>query len=327
MKGYSHLSLEEREKLYGWKHKGLPLREIARRLSRSHGTVVRELKRNCKYGKSYLPCLAERRAVRVGVKQRYQAPLKCPFIFLYVREKLRSGWSPETIAGRLPIDHPGFSITNETIYRYIYGKKQRRVRLWRYLTLGRKKRRLKQGRGVHRSTKIPEAISIDVRPLVANERREAGHWETDNMEGARSDESVVSVTVDRLARLTLLSKMNDRTADSKTDVVVNRLSDFPPALKQTITADNGAENTDHKTISQKLKLTGVYFCHPYHSWEKGTVENTIGRVRRFFPKGKSIDSLTDEEIALVEHSLNSTPRKCLGFLTPYEKMDELLKNS
>lgn len=324
--GYSHLSLEEREKLYGWKQQGLSFREIGRRLNRSHGTVVRELKRNCKYGKSYLPCLAEKRAVRVGVKQRYQAPLKCPFIFLYVREKLRLGWSPETIAGRLSLDYPGFSITDETIYRYIYGRKQRRMKLWRYLTLGRKKRRQKEGRHVHRSTKIPEAISIDLRPHEAQDRQIPGHWETDNMEGVRSDASVISVTVERLARLTLLSKMNDRTAKSKTYAVVNRLSDFPQSLKQTVTADNGAENTEHKTISQQLDLTGVYFCHPYHSWEKGTVENTIGRIRRFVPKGVSIDELTAETLAAVEHSLNSTPRKCLGYLTPYEKMDELLKN-
>lgn len=326
MNGYSHLSLEEREKLYGWRQKGLSLRLIAKQLNRSHSSLVRELKRHRRYGKPYLPCLAEKRSHRWALKQRYQAPLKCPLIFLYVRMKLRLGWSPETIAGRLPIDYLGFSITDETIYRYIYGKKQRRMKLWRYLTLGRKKRRLKQGRRVHRLPKIPEAISIDFRPQETHKRNTPGHWETDNMEGVRSDKSVVSVTVERLARLTLLSKMNDRTAKSKTYAVVNRLSDFPQSLKQTITADNGAENTEHKTISQQLDLTGMYFCHPYHSWEKGTVENTIGRMRRFVPKGVSIDELTAEDIVAVEHSLNSTPRKCLGYLTPYEKMDKLLKN-
>lgn len=326
VKKYRHLSLEEREKLYGWIAKKLSLREIARRLDRSHSSLVRELKRHTRYEKPYLPCIAERRTKRWAIKQRYQAPLKSPLIFLYVRQKLRLGWSPETIAGRLQIDHPGFSITDETIYRYVYGKKQRRMKLWRHLTLGRKKRRVKHGRQVHRSSKIPEAVSIDLRPQEVTDRKIGGHWETDNMEGIRGDQSIVSVTVERLARLTLMSKMNNRTADSKTQVVVNRLSVFPNTLKQTITADNGAENTNHKSISQKLKLTGMYFCHPYHSWEKGTVENTIGRVRRFFPKGKSIDALTEEEISVVEHSMNSTPRKCLGFLTPYEKMAELLKN-
>lgn len=326
MRKYSQLNLEEREKLYGWKQKGLSLRQIAKQLGRSHSSLVRELKRHMQYGKPYLPCIAEKRSKRWSVKQRYQAPLKPPLIFLYVREKLRLGWSPETIAGRLVIDHPGFSITDETIYRYVYGKKQKRMKLWKYLTLGRKKRRVKYGRSVHRSTKIPEAISIDLRPQEVTQRKTPGHWETDNMEGVRSDQSVVSVTVERLARITLLNKMNDRTAKSKTHIVVDRLSDFPRALKQTITADNGAENTQHKAITEQLNLEGMYFCHPYHSWEKGTVENTIGRLRRFIPKGSSIDQLTDEEIAVVEHSINSTPRKCLGFLTPYEKMDELLKN-
>lgn len=297
-------------------------------MGRSHATLVRELKRNTRWGKSYLPCLAEKRAVRVGRAQRYQAPLKNPLLFLYVRENLRRGWSPETIAGRLRRDYPGFSISAETIYRYIYGKRQQRMKLWQDLTLGRKKRRLKQGRRVHRAPKIPGAILIDERPKEANFRMTPGHWETDNMEGKRSDASALSVTVDRRLRLTLVSKVSDRGAASKARVVVDRLSEFPADFRQTVTADNGAENSGHQLISKQLKLkSGIYFCHPYHSWEKGTVENTIGRIRRFIPKGKSIDLLTEQEIAAIEEVLNSTPRKCLGFLTPYEKMEELWQNS
>lgn len=91
----------------------------------------------------------------------------------------------------------------------------------------------------------------------------------------------------------------------------------------TLTADNGAENTNHQELKQSLDLD-VYFCHAYHSWEKGTVENTNGRIRRVIPKGFSLDDLTEGEIKELEYRLNSTLRKCLGFLTPYEKMVEVL---
>jgi IS30 family transposase len=97
-------------------------------------------------------------------------------------------------------------------------------------------------------------------------------------------------------------------------------------VKKTLTTDNGLENVNHKKIAKALSLS-VYFCHAYHSWEKGTVENTNGRIRRYIPKGKSIDLLTDEEIAKVEYALNHTPRKCLRFRTPDEVMSPALKST
>lgn len=111
MRTFKHLFLEERERYFVWKAQGISLREIGRRLGRSHSTFSREPKRNAKYGRPYLPCTAHRKSEKRGLKQRYRAPLKEPLIFLYVREKLRDEkWSPETIAGRLPLDHPGYSI-------------------------------------------------------------------------------------------------------------------------------------------------------------------------------------------------------------------------
>ena len=109
MRTFKHLSLEERELYFLWKEQGVSLREIGRRLDRSHSTFVREPKRNAKYGRPYLPCLADRKAKKRALKQRYRAPLKEPLIFLYVRTRLRDRkWSPETIAGRLSIDYPGY---------------------------------------------------------------------------------------------------------------------------------------------------------------------------------------------------------------------------
>ena len=322
---FKHLSLEEREKFFAWREQGVSLREIGRRLGRSHTTFVREPKRNAKYGRRYIPCKAHEKAVKRGENQRSQAPLKETLIFLYVREHLRDPyrWTPEEIAGRLPLDHLGKSIGIETIYQYIYSRQGKREKLFGYLPLARKKRMKKGGRRVHRESRIPNAVSIDLRPKAVDERDEVGHWETDDMEGKRSDRSVASVTVERVTLGVLLSKMKDRTSGSKTDVVVERLSTLPQEMKKTITADNGAENSGHQTITEGL-LMPVYFCHAYRSWEKPVVENMIGRIRRYIPKGTSLDSISEKKLAAIEYRLNSTPRKRLGFLTPYEKMEEVL---
>jgi IS30 family transposase len=328
---YRHLNLEEREKLYGLKGQGMSLRSIARKLGRSQSSLTRELQRNIKYGieyfkNEYLACKAQGLADKRSAKQRYKAPLKNPEIFLYVREHLRApyGWSPETIAGRLPIDKPGLSICHETIYQYIYSKrkKTRGMHLEQYLVLRRKKRMKQNGRSVHKLSKIPEAVSIDVRSKAVEKRQQTGHWETDNIIGKQTDKSALSVTVERVIRVTLLNKLWDRSAATKTATVGRRLNQFPDKLKRTVTADNGSENTNHKELTTLTDML-VFFCHPYHSWERGTVENTNGRIRRDIPKGVSIDTLSDEYIAAVEDKLNNTPRKCLQYLTPYEMMHKL----
>lgn len=333
MKSFRHLSLEEREKLYVWHEQGVSLREIGKRLRRHHASIRDELKRNrTGNGKvsneylsfKYIPCRAQEKADKRKREQRQKAPLKEPLIFLYVREHLRDPyrWSPETIAGRLAIAYPGKHITKETIYRYIYttGK---RYKLWKYLVLRRKKRMKSGGRTVHREGKIPGSVSIDLRPKEVDLRITIGHWETDNIIGKQTDTTVLSTTVERVTRMTLVDKLADRSATAKTGALTKRLGRLPQNVRVSLTADNGKENSYHQQITQNLGMS-VYFCHAYHSWEKGTVENTNGRIRRFIPKGISIDTIPDEQIKAIEHTLNNTPRKCLGFLTPYEKMIEVL---
>ena len=328
---YRHINLEEREKLYGFKGQGMSLRAIAKKLGRSQSSLTRELKRNIKYGNEYfrneyLPCKAQGLAEKRSIKQRYKAPLKNPAIFLYVRKHLRPpyDWSPETIAGRLKIDHPELSICHETIYQYIYSKKKktRGMHLEQYLVLRRKKRMHHNGRSVHKISKIPEAVSIELRPKVVAKRKQIGHWETDNVIGRQTDKTALSVTVERVIRLTLINKLWDRSAKTKTKIVGTRLNEFSSNCKRTVTADNGSENTNHKALTALTAML-VFFCHPYHSWERGTVENTNGIIRRYIPKGVSIDTLTDEYIAALEYKLNTTPRKCLNYLTPYEMMHKL----
>jgi transposase, IS30 family len=327
MKNYCHLVLEEREKLFAWKEAGVSLREIARRLGRDVGSISRELKRN-KTGEGkrshehfiavYIPCRAQRKAERVAAKQRYHAPLKEPFIFLYVREHLRKPyyWTPEQIAHRLPIDHPGYTIDDETIYRYIYGRRQRFMKLWKRLPLHRRRRMQKHGRKV-KSVRLPTALPIGTRPEAANKRIEEGHWETDNVGTIKTDRTGISASVERKIRVVRLRKLADLKAATKRTVLVAQIKEEKKELQKTMTIDRGSENSEHEQFTRETTMP-VYACNPYHSWEKGSVENTIGRLRRFVRKGKSVDQLTQQQLSRIEEIMNNTPRKCLEYLTPNE---------
>lgn len=324
---YRHMSLEEREKLYAMREQGKTYREIGKVLGRSHTSLSREYKRNAKYGAKYVPCRAQSQAERVAKKQRYKAPLKNPKVFLYVRQKLRKKWSPETIAGRLTLDHPDESIHHETIYRYIYNprKTTSKMQLWQHLTLHRKRRMKRGGRKVKASRYLRATPLVD-RPKEAEGRQVAGHWETDNLGGKISDKKALSGNIERKTRYVQLDLLGDKTSQTKMRSIKSRTRKLPVSLRKTMTIDNGPENAKHELVKDTFDQ-GVYSCQPYHSWEKGAVENMLGRVRRFIPKGTSLDTLDNKTVKQIEHWLNHTPRKCLGYATPYEKMQEELQHT
>lgn len=322
---HHHLSLYEREQLAVLKAKGLSFREIGENLERNHTTLSREYRNKAKYGRPYIPCKAHDKARKMAIYQRTKAPLKNKAVFLYVRHKLRDlKWSPEAIAGRLPIDVPGESIHFETIYRYVYNhKKTWGMKLWRYLTRHRKRRLKKDGRKV-KAVKYLRALPLVERPVEAQSRLVAGHWETDNLGGKVSDQRTVSGTAERKSRYTHLDLLKDKTSITKMRRVKAKISKYSEKLRQTLTIDNGPENAKHEVLKTTFR-SGIYSCQPYHSWEKGTVENMFGRVRRFIPKGTSLDTVDRKTIRTIEHWLNHTPRKCLGYRTPYEIMQQELK--
>jgi transposase, IS30 family len=333
MRTYHQLTLEEREKIHVLQATGMSLRDIAKILNRSHTSLSRELRRN-KTGQGkksrelltfqYIPSRAQKKADKRKAKQRYKAPLKEPFIFLYVREHLRKPyfWTPEQIAKRLPMDHPGYTIDDETIYRYIYGKKARGMKLWRHLVLHRKRRMKHHGRKVKGCGRLPTALPIEKRPYEANSRIEEGHWETDNIGTIKTDKTGISASVERKLRITRLRKLKDLTAATKRTILVAQIQKEKKPLRKTMTIDRGPENSQHEQFTKETQMP-VYACNPYHSWEKGSVENTIGRTRRFIPKGKSVDHLTQRQLTIIENIMNNTPRKCLGYLTPYEMLERI----
>lgn len=337
MNSYNHLTLEEREKLFVWHESGVSIRKIGKRLNRNPGSISRELKRNATgIGKrsreylifKYIPCKAQVKSEKRALKQRTKAPLKCPEIFLYVRIHLRKPyyWTPEEIAGRLSLDHPNLSIDDETIYRYIYGRKQRFMKLWVHLRHHRKRRMKHQGRKVKGCGRLPTALPIEKRPEGANTRQEAGHWETDNVGAIKTDRTVISATVERKSRIVRLGKLKDLKAGTKRKLLVARFKKENTLFQKTMTIDRGPENSEHARFTKQTTMP-VYACNPYHSWEKGSVENSIGRLRFFIPKKSSVDQLTQKDLILIERIMNNTPRKCLSYLTPNEAYEKILIDS
>lgn len=312
---YKHLSLNEREKIAVWRAEGLPLREVARRLGRDPGTISRELKRNApplRPGR-YLPARAHLRSSERNRRSRTHQRLKKPQIRSYVLKKLSCGWSPEQIAGRLPLEHPKLSISHEAVYQFIYYEARNLIPL---LARAHRKRLKRWHSKKHRRSHIPQRVPITQRPAIVQTRRQFGHWEADTVISHKSKAALL-VAAERKSRLVKLSPLS-RKGSSETRLALNRrLVRLPQGLRRTITYDNGSENVEHLQVNQILK-TRSYFCLPFHSWEKGTVENSIGLVRRVYPKKTDFATIPPKDLRRLERLLNHRPRKCLQFKTPAE---------
>lgn len=313
MKPYTRLSQSEREQLFLLHHGGISLREIAKRLGRTHSTISREFKR---LG-SYSPVSAHEQAVKQRGNQR-KHKLDDPGLRTYIVARLGDGWSPEQITGRLKRAGSSVTLCPETIYRSLYQKPLKGERLWEFLRRGHKKRERwfsRRSRRVARAL-ILGKVSISERPEEAINRTKVGHWETDLMEGSRKTRHVISATVDRRSGAILLDKLTTKQSQEKLDVMISRMSRIPFHIRKTMTFDNGMENTEHWRLTS-LQMT-TYFCAAYHSWEKGTVENTIGLVRQYLPKGGDFTGVTQQELMTISQALNDRPRKRLGYMTPNE---------
>jgi len=318
---YRHLGVEEREEIQLGLLQKESLRTIAKRLGRSHCSLVRELARNSSpVVEKYTPRLAEGRAQEKRSSRGRIERLKNETVRGYVVAQLKENWSPEQIAGSIEADK-GERISHEAIYQYIYAQVHRGGNGWvkpgkedlrPYLARRHKKRAKK---GMRKGERIfrPKGIPIDERPMVVATRSRIGDWEGDSIESKDRAPGLNSL-VDRRSGLLLLSKLSAKTAEATREVVSKRLANLPA---HTLTVDNGPENQEWRETEEATNAH-VYFAHPYHSWERGTNENTNGLVRRYFPKGTDFRDVSEEEIAKVEYALNTRPRKRHGFKSPLE---------
>ena len=309
---YSHLDLEERCRLRGMIEMGLSVSEIARRLGRHRSTIHREIARNrCVDG--YRPDSAGRRAwarkLR-GSRIERNVPLR-----VRVEDGLAMGWSPEQIAGRMVVERAPGGASTESIYRFAYSPAGRRAGLPRQLAQ-RKSRRGRRRRNGRREPSIPNRTPIHQRPTKAHLRSQFGHWEGDLMH-VRRQRDIVLTLQERRSRLTLARRLQSKDAQDVAAAVVDELGGLPARARRTITHDNGGEFARHQAVTQRIGLR-AFFCDPHSPWQRGSIENANGRLRRDLPRKTNLAGVTDADIDDVVWSLNSTPRKCLGYRTPIE---------
>ena len=326
MNTYHRLSLVDREKICAGVWAREDFSQIAKRIKRPVSTVSREVYRNVK--RPY--CYSAVKAQRLAETRKHCGPAKKLDVGIdlkeYVYIKLRREWSPEEIAERLKLDYPkdiSMRISHETIYQHLYclPKGELKKELMRGLRRERK-RRLSRTALHYRRQRIQDLISISERPKEARGRIIPGHWEGDLLLG-KNHASAMGSLVERTTRLTLLVPLVAKDAFTVRKAFAQAFKRIPRKFKKSLTYDRGSEMSQHKLFTQDTEIK-VFFADPQSPWQRGTNENTNGLARQYFPKGTDFKSVSSAEIAAVEQSLNSRPRKVLKYYTPSEKFYELI---
>lgn len=318
MKTYTFKQLTgfDRAKIEALKKEGLSQTMIAKRLKVDKSTVSRELRRH-DTPNGYFARMAQARHEQKRKSCRPKRKVEeMPAIGQHVIERIYRGWSPETISGTLKEEikegkrSPSDYVNHESIYKFVYESEfGKREKLYQYLRRGQKRRKRRFGRKTQREI-IKNRVFIDERPREVAARKTVGHWEGDAI--IYLHKKAINSLVERKSRFVILTKLERKTAALTKQAITGRLKYH---YCKTLTVDNGIEHTDHQEIAQELGLK-IYFCHPYHSWEKGTNENTNGLVRRYLPKRTSIDDLSQTDLDEIADELNDRPRKILHYKTP-----------
>jgi len=322
MKAYTHLTLDDRIYIDRYHQQGFTARRIALLLGRSHSSISREIKRNTSDWKhGYLAQTADERANK-RAKKRTSILFREQALQAFVIEKLTDKWSPATISGRLKLDNPTKSISHETIYKFVYDTKiGRRSKLWKLLPRHHKKR-ISFGNRKQKRSNIPNLTSIHERPKSVETRKRAGNWEGDLIINGGGN---VAVLYERKTRFLFAIKNDSKHSKGVISGIEQAFSALPPSLKKSITFDRGTEFAQHERLNSSLGMK-TYFCDAYSPWQKGGVENSNGRLRRFIPKKTDISDLTQDQLQDFIDQMNNTPRACLGYKTPLECFQRHLKS-
>ena len=327
------LSLVDRSRIEAGLEVGLSLREIARRIGAAPSTVSREVRRTGLTYRSerlYAADVADYHAQRARARPK---PVKLdaqPDLRRAVIDGLNGRFSPQQVAGRLPVLFPGredMRVSHETIYQALYVQGKGALR--HELTV---LKALRSGRtGRIPQSKLPpkpgrpwlEGARLTDRPAEAADRAVPGHWEGDLVVGPAK--SGIVTLVERNTRFALIGRLpGGRDSDTVNEVMTRMIEDLPAALMKTITWDQGTEMAGHAKFTVKTGCP-VFFCDPHSPWQRGTNENTNGLIRDFYPKGTNFNTITDDDIAETQRLLNIRPRATLDFATPAEKLDEHIK--
>jgi transposase, IS30 family len=210
-----------------------------------------------------------------------------------------------------------------TIYRYVYDKAGRALDLYRHLPTGRWRRRRRYNRkprGLH----IPQANTVAYRPAVINDRQRLGDWECDLVQFRKEfGNTNLTTIVERKTRLLVIVRNLSRHSQGVMKGIKTKLGPYPVQARRSITFDRGSEFANYSYLKNEIG-TEAYFCKPQAPWQKGTNENTNGRLRRFLPRETDLATVTDAQLQAIADKMNSTPRKCLGYIAPNEAFSRLL---
>lgn len=313
MSSYIQLTSEERYALSTLRKQGYSMRGIAEALGRAPSTISREIRRNKRKDGGYRWYTADEKTR--GRRRRSRRNRKFEGAeWALVVWCLERKWSPEQIAGRLRLLGVLW-ISHETIYRYVWEDKHAGGTLYTHLRQAskqrRKRRNSKDSRGRMRGKR-----SIDERPPGAENRSRIGHFEGDTVMGSSQDRHCLLTMVDRKSGYSLIGKLTSRTV-ADTNRKFKELIARTERRVRTITLDHGTEFHGFQELEAETSAR-IYFAHPYHSWERGTSENTNGLIRQYFPKRQSLAQVTQDQCDWVAHQLNNRPRKRLGWRTPAE---------
>lgn len=307
---HSHFTIEERESILEFLALGLKPAEMARRLDRNRSSIGREIKRNS-INRKYSPYKAQKlysqRKKNCGTKKK----LENSILLLDIQDKIEDGWTPEQISGRAKFKGD-YNISFKTVYSAI---KNGLLLPNTEKLLPRKGQKRVNGSKETRG-RIPDKKMIEERPQEADNRSEVGHFESDTIIGSGKQGAIMTY-VCRKSRFLIAELMEDRKAGTFNQATIESFKYFFHGLAKTFTSDNGKEFSKFKELEKELAVS-CYFANPYHSWERGTNENTNGLLRRYFPKGTDFKTLTKEQVNKAVWAINNRPRKCLGFKTPLE---------
>ena len=314
-KKYTHITAVEQKEIAFLRERGYSIRDIAKILGRGKSSIADELVRNSVCGK-YNPEKAAHKA-RVRRKQsKYQGMrvVEHPELKTYVEEKLAADWSPEEIAGRIQEVETRLPYASfRAIYKFVrsvYGRT-----LESHLRYHRNQNRRGKATPV---TKLEGRTFIDKRPEIVEKRRRFGDWEGDFIVSGKQGKGVLLVLHERKARYVLVKKIVGMTIQTVHQYIFELTGGV---VMNTLTLDNDIIFKKHGDLSELLGVP-VYFCHPYHSWEKGGVEYSNKLIRQYIPKGSNVAGYSNEYIHSLQDKLNNRPRKCLGYKTPLEVMEK-----
>lgn len=311
---HSELSIRERRELASLKHRHVPISQIASKLGRHRSTIYRELDRNSFHDKEmpdydgYHGVLAHAKAQ--DRRKKLRKLIQIPKLLVAVIEQLKTGWTPEQIAGRLKQENAPYQVSHETIYAYVYSDDGHVLSLAQYLPTRRRKRRPRYARR-SKNYIFPLERSIRQRPLSILSRTDFGDWEGDLMIFQKIfGQANIGAFVERKP---LMKKL------------VNVFSPLPLEARQSITFDRGFEFVAWRDLEAGMG-TQSWFCDPSAPWQKGSVENFNKRARRYLPRELDLQALPYSSLREINRKMNDTPRKCLGYRTPTEAFrEELMK--